>query len=243
LGTHEILQKIREVMSLYLWVNILAISVPLIASFDRRIQLHKKWKFIIPAILLSMIPYIIWDVIFTRHAFWGFNPEYLLGIDILDLPLEEWLFFIAIPYACIFTHYTLTKLYPNFRLGTLAVRSITIVLLVEFVILGIIFYDKWYTLIDVIFAFVILGVVYKFAAPLLRSFYLTFIVILIPFFMVNGILTGTGITDEVVWYNEAQFIGVRFGTIPAEDTIYAFSMILLNLLLVEVLGGKRIKMN
>ena len=143
MGTHEILQKIREVMSLYLWVNILAISVPLIASFDRRIQLHKKWKFIIPAILLSMIPYIIWDVIFTRHAFWGFNPEYLLGIDILDLPLEEWLFFIAIPYACIFTHYTLTKLYPNFRLGTLAVRSITIVLLVEFVILGIIFYDKW----------------------------------------------------------------------------------------------------
>lgn len=226
-------------MSLYLWINILAISVPLIASFDHRIQLYKKWKFVIPAIFISMVPYIIWDVIFTHHGFWGFNPDYLQGIYIINLPLEEWLFFIAIPYACIFTHYTLTRLYPGFKIGMEAMNAITVVLLVEFVVLGIIYYDNWYTLIDVIFAFIILGATYKWAAPLLQSYYLTFLVILIPFFMVNGILTGTGITDEVVWYNEAEFIGIRLGTIPAEDTIYAFSMILLNLLLVELMGWKK----
>ncbi|UTW65580.1 lycopene cyclase domain-containing protein [bacterium SCSIO 12643] len=226
-------------MSLYLWINILAISVPLIASFDHRIQLHKKWKFVIPAIFISMVPYIIWDVIFTHHGFWGFNPEYLQGIDLINLPLEEWLFFIAIPYACIFTHYTLTKLNPGLKLGMEAVKAITVVLLVEFVVLAIIYYDNWYTLIDVIFAFIILGATYKWAAPLLQSYYLTFLVILIPFFIVNGVLTGTGITDEVVWYNEAEFIGIRLGTIPAEDTIYAFSMILLNLLLVEVMGWRK----
>lgn len=226
-------------MSLYLWINILAISVPLIASFDHRIQLQKKWKFVIPAIFISMVPYIIWDVIFTHHGFWGFNPEYLQGIDLINLPLEEWLFFIAIPYACIFTHYTLTKLNPGLKLGMEAVKAITVVLLVEFVVLAIIYYDNWYTLIDVIFAFIILGATYKWAAPLLQSYYLTFLVILIPFFIVNGVLTGTGITDEVVWYNEAEFIGIRLGTIPAEDTIYAFSMILLNLLLVEVMGWRK----
>lgn len=157
-------------MSLYLWINILAISVPLIASFDHRIQLHKKWKFVIPAIFISMVPYIIWDVIFTQHGFWGFNPEYLQGIDLINLPLEEWLFFIAIPYACIFTHYTLTKLNPGLKLGMEAVKAITVVLLVEFVVLAIIYYDNWYTLIDVIFAFIILGATYKWAAPLLQSY-------------------------------------------------------------------------
>ena len=47
----------------------------------------------------------------------------------------------------------------------------------------------------------------------------------------NGILTGSGIEGNVVWYNDAQNLGVRLGTIPVEDTVYAFSMILMNLFL------------
>ena len=56
---------------------------------------------------------------------------------------------------------------------------------------------------------------------------------LIPFFIVNGILTGTGIENEVVWYNNSENLNFRLGTIPIEDSIYAFSMILMNLVLVE----------
>lgn len=220
-------------MALYLWINIFAISVPLIASFDGRIQLYKKWKAVVPAIFLAMIPYIIWDVIFTRNGFWGFNPEYLLGINIVDLPLEEWLFFIAIPYACIFTHFTWVKMFPQMRMSIDSVRIITIILAIDLIVLGIFYYDKWYTLIDVLFALMILGLVYNVATRLLQTYYLTFLVILIPFFIVNGILTGTGIEGEVVWYNSSQFIGIRLGTIPVEDTIYAFSMILLNLFIVD----------
>ena len=52
---------------------------------------------------------------------------------------------------------------------------------------------------------------------------------LIPFFIVNGILTGTGIEGNIVWYNDAENLGIRLGTIPVEDSAYAFSMILLNL--------------
>jgi lycopene cyclase domain-containing protein len=54
---------------------------------------------------------------------------------------------------------------------------------------------------------------------------------LIPFFIVNGILTGTGINEEVVWYNDEENLGIRLLTIPVEDIFYAFSLILLNLLL------------
>ncbi len=54
---------------------------------------------------------------------------------------------------------------------------------------------------------------------------------LIPFFIVNGVLTGSGIENEVVWYNDAENIGIRLFTIPLEDSAYAFSMLLFNLVL------------
>lgn len=61
---------------------------------------------------------------------------------------------------------------------------------------------------------------------------------LIPFFIVNGVLTGTGITDQVVWYNDEQNLGIRMGTIPVEDSVYAFSLILMGLGLFEYFSKK-----
>jgi lycopene cyclase domain-containing protein len=52
---------------------------------------------------------------------------------------------------------------------------------------------------------------------------------LIPFFIVNSILTGTFISGEVVWYKNSEILGIRLLTVPIEDTGYAFSLILLNL--------------
>ena len=97
-------------MSLYLVINLASISVPLLFSFHPRIQFHKEWKYAIPAILLAAIPYLIWDEIFTRAGIWGFNPTYIGDLALGELPLEEVLFFICIPYACLFTYFVLSKL-------------------------------------------------------------------------------------------------------------------------------------
>jgi lycopene cyclase domain-containing protein len=53
--------------------------------------------------------------------------------------------------------------------------------------------------------------------------------------IVNGILTGSFIENEVVWYNNNENLGLRFFTIPVEDFAYAFSMLLFNLLIIEKL--------
>ena len=60
-----------------------------------------------PGLLIMDSIYIIWDILFTYLGVWGFNNKYLIGYNIFNLPLEEWLFFICIPYASLFIHYSI----------------------------------------------------------------------------------------------------------------------------------------
>lgn len=216
-------------MSLYLWLDLLSISVPFLVSFHPRIKLYKSWRALFLALLITLVPFIIWDVYFTVQGYWGFNETYLSGIYLLHLPIEEWLFFICIPYACVFTHLSILEINPNLSLSEKVSNRITILLFTIFVLVLLFNTDKAYTAVDMIFAIITLALVKKFNPKLLQSFYLTFLFMLIPFFIVNGILTGTGIEGNVVWYNNEENLGIRLGTIPIEDSAYAFSLILLNL--------------
>ena len=67
----------------------------------------------------------------------------------------------------------------------------------------------------------------------LNHLYFSYAILLIPFFIVNGILTGTGLSNPVVWYNENEIIGFRLLTIPIEDVFYGFFLILINVFLFE----------
>ena len=216
-------------MSLYLWIDLLSISVPFLVSFHPRIRLYRRWKALFLALVITMVPFIIWDIYFTVQGYWGFNEVYLSGISLLHLPIEEWLFFICIPYACVFTHLSILEINPNLSLSDKARKMITILLFTLFALVLVFNVERAYTAVDMIFAIVTLALVTKFNPKLLNSFYLTFLFMLIPFFIVNGILTGTGIEGNIVWYNDAENLGIRLGTIPVEDSAYAFSMILLNL--------------
>jgi lycopene cyclase domain-containing protein len=204
-------------------------------SFHPKIRLHHYWKSLFSAIALSMIPFIIWDIYFTIHKYWGFNPDYLSQTYILHLPVEEWLFFICVPYACVFTHEALMVLTKNAHLTTKTTKIITVLLLLVFGLVLAFHFDLAYTAVNMIFGIIILLLAYRYNPGLLSSFYLTFLVMLIPFFIVNGILTGTGIENEVVWYNNDENLGIRMLTIPIEDSVFAFSLILLNLLLFKKL--------
>ena len=97
----------------YLWVNVAVMAVPLVASFDRRVGFVKEWKHFWPACLLTMAGFIAWDIAFTAQGIWGFNDAHLSGLGLWGLPLEEWLFFITIPYACVFTYACFKKYFPH----------------------------------------------------------------------------------------------------------------------------------
>jgi len=218
---------------LYLLLNLGSISIPFIFSFHPKLKFYKHWKSLGIGLITSMLIFIPWDVFFTKYGIWGFNEHYFFGTKLFGLPIEEWLFFICIPYACVFTHYALLHYFPKMQLHTSSVQKISYVLIGVFCIVVIFNYDKWYTLINFSMAILVLALVFKKNANILQTYYLTFLVMLIPFFIVNGILTGSFIENEVVWYNNNENLGIRLLTIPIEDTVYAFTLILINLYAVD----------
>ena len=225
--------------SLYILLNVGSFIVPFLFSFHPKLKFYKHWKYLFPSIFITMLVFIPWDVIFTINSFRGFNPDYYLEYTIFSLPIEEWLFFICIPYACIFTHYSLQYLFPNMRLSSKFSKTISYTLLVIFTLGAVVFYDKWYTVIDLAYGAILLFIVMKVSPKILESFYLTFLVMLLPFFLVNGVLTGSWIENPVVWYNNAENLGIRMGTIPVEDSVYAFTMILSSLFLMQLFSKRK----
>lgn len=217
---------------LYLAIDLGAIIIPFIYSFDKRLLFYTKWKYLIPSTLIVGALFIIWDVYFTQIGIWGFNPNYLLGIDILNLPIEEWLFFVCIPYACVFTYECIFYFIKNpFRF-----RSIYISIPILIVLSSILFFNlnKAYTASAFIVCMAVIVLAeFILKARYLSKFYFSFLIILIPFFIVNGLLTGALIPDQVVWYNDQENLGIRLGTIPVEDMFYGLSMLLGNVILYE----------
>ena len=110
---------------------------------------------------------------------------------------------------------------------------ITIIFILLLLLVIISHTDKTYTFYN--YSLVILILIYSLITQneQLRIFYITFLIILAPFFIVNGILTGTYIENPVVWYNNEENLGIRLFTIPIEDSVYAFTLILTNLALTE----------
>lgn len=220
-------------MFLYLLLNLGSISIPFAYSFDKKMRFIKHWKAVLLALTIVATVFLIWDAIFTANGVWGFNPDYHLPFLLLGMPIEEWLFFFCIPYSSVFIHYSLAYFKPNLLIPKKITRYISIGFIL--ILLPVIFInsDKIYTLVNYCFVIFVLLMGLLFGLKHLQRFYIAFLIILVPFLIVNGVLTGTGIEEPVVWYNNAENLGIRLLTIPIEDIGYAFTMLFGNVLLIE----------
>ncbi|WP_114748625.1 lycopene cyclase domain-containing protein [Pleomorphovibrio marinus] len=211
----------------YLGLMLFTVSYPLAQSFEHRIQYHKQWYALFPAILAMALVFIVWDHLFTEMGIWGFNPRYILGIYFLSLPIEEWAFFLIVPFACIFIYEVL-----NYFVKKDILKSISLPLLFLLIgmclIVGVAHLDKWYTGVSFIFTAVVLAIhLLLFRNKYFGRFFLSYLVTLIPFMLVNGILTGSWIDESIVWYNNEENLSIRIGTVPIEDSVYNLGMLLM----------------
>jgi lycopene cyclase domain-containing protein len=216
-------------MYTYLILNFLTISFPLIRSFEGKISYVSKWKYLFPAIFITGILFIIWDHYFTIMGVWRFNSAYITGFHILELPVEEWLFFLTVPFACVFI-YEVVKYFV--KADPLKNKSgiITFLLIIILLILAITNTDKIYTFTT--FSLTALCLLIHWACfknAFFGIFYITYIFHLIPFLIINGFLTYL----PVVIYNDEENLGLRIFSIPVEDTIYSMLLLLINISLYE----------
>jgi lycopene cyclase domain-containing protein len=215
------------IMSTYSWVLLLAAVPPVLLSFDKRVAFYKKWKYLFPAIMLTACCFITWDSFFTIQQVWGFNPSHIMGKYLFHLPLEEILFFAVVPYASLFTY----EVYIAW-LGYCLPARVTVFISCFLILLGIgvsiLFYSRAYTAVTFIAAGALIAFLQFYVkAEWMRAFYIAWVIILVPFSIVNGILTGSLIHQEVVWYNPLENMGIRLGTIPMEDFMYGLLLLLL----------------
>jgi lycopene cyclase domain-containing protein len=218
----------------YLLINFLTIFFPIVLSFDKRVAFFKSWRFISPALLITGLLFLFWDYLFTIYGVWSFNPEYIIGFNILNLPIEEILFFITVPFACIFVYeclnyYVKTDLLKRFS------SPISYILITFSGLMVVLYYDRVYSLITFgLLAVVLIITEFIVKSTIMSRFYLAYLVSLIPFYLVNGLLTSI----PIVMYNDAENMAIRVGTIPLEDHFYSLSMLLINILLFDYFRKK-----
>ncbi len=208
----------------YLLLDIGTLLGPLMLSFDKRVAFYRYIKYLIPAMVITGIVFIVWDVIFTREGVWEFNEQYITGIHILNLPLEEWLFFIVVPYACTFI-YAVLPAYFRIQFNARWVIGIYMALIAVLTLLALLNTDKAYTSINFGLGAIILLLIFTIKTKQTKGWYLVaYVVSFFPFFLVNGVLTAL----PVVIYNNMENLSLRMYTIPVEDSIYAMTLIFMN---------------
>lgn len=211
----------------YLLVNFICIAIPLAASFYPKHSFFKQWESFFKANLIVAVVFLIWDYFFVKMGVWGFNQDYLIGISIGNLPVEEILFFLCIPYACVFTYFSLKYLIPRNPLS-LVENYLTITLIIVLLIVAILNSNKLYT--SITFLLLTFYLTYlKFKKRNLAYHFLSYIFIFPLFLISNGILTGSFLVEPIVWYNDLENLGVRIFNIPIEDVFYGLLLIFLNI--------------
>lgn len=90
-------------MSQYMWLLLVSAAVPFVLSFYPPLKFYSFIRPLIYSIALIVIIFGSWDVFATFRGHWSFNPDGVWDLRIINLPLEEWLFFVVIPFCCLFT--------------------------------------------------------------------------------------------------------------------------------------------
>lgn len=222
---------------LYLLIDFCTVIVPFLFSFHPKLQFYKNFKaFFLSSFVVGTL-FVLWDIYFTSIGVWGFNPDYLVGVYIFNLPIEEVLFFLCVPFSCVYSYHCLNLFY-DFNMEQKNEQLVVAIFSAILLLIGFVFYYRLYTSVTFI-SLALLLVYFSFVSRTtwLGKLMMIYLFLLLPFFIVNGILTGTGLEAPIVWYNNQENLGIRLLTIPIEDMFYGFELIVLNVFFYEKWKG------
>ena len=225
----------------YILVDIFCLAGPFFLSFHKSVAFYKNFKALLIGLLFMCAVYIPWDILFTHWEIWNFNSTYTLPSKWFNLPIEEWLFFVAVPFACVFTFECVRyfkKSAPSKKFTTISGTAITLIAACLCIYAGL--KELWYTFSATLLCAALLVYHLQRKSEFLGYLLFAWFILLIPFFISNGILTGlyfykydlintskVDITEAIVRYNNKFNLGIRIWSVPIEDFFYGLAMVLL----------------
>ena len=213
-------------MSLYLYINIMIILFPLLFSFEKRIKYYSKIKYLLISILIVGSLFVFWDMFATYRGHWSFNPNYVLGIKILGLPVEEILFFITVPFSCIFAYEGIKYFLDESKLFK-EMKWPPIIFGIGFLLFALLPIGGEYTSLALASVGLTLIFISFFMLELFSSklFWIYTSFSLVVFLIFNYLLTSIPIVE----YSPSAITNFRVITVPIEDFMFNFSMLTLYL--------------
>ena len=224
-------------MDLYVRIDLLVLALPLALSFDRKVAFWKKWPQVFAAIGVVVLVFGAWDAWMAARGIWAFNPDLAGTWRFLHLPMGEWLFFVCVPYACLFVLECVRAYLPDraIRIPAGACHALA----AFFGVLAIMYRELGYTATVFLACGLVAAALQAFAPATARSrnFWIGLGLTYLPFLIANGFLTGL----PVVLYDDAENLTVRVGPIPLEDFFFSFAMLALAVLVHDRVGAARRK--
>jgi lycopene cyclase domain-containing protein len=236
--------------STYFFVLAITFTAPFILGFHPSVHFNQQWRKIAKGLFWIGCVYIPWDIVKTYFGVWSFNQSYISGIFFFNLPIEEVLFFVTTPFACLFTFASFQYHWPkliksasNLNYGKMA-KALYVVLIVLALLVLIQKPFGWYTASAILAALVTTTLAFrKLPSMTFTQAVISWMVLLIPFYICNGILTGlhfweypfwnsdsTAIKDAVVLYNNDENCGMRIWSVPLEDFFYGIGFFWISVL-------------
>jgi lycopene cyclase domain-containing protein len=224
----------------YFIILVCSLAGPLALSFDKKVAFYKKWKYVFAAMILPALFYIIWDGYFASQSIWFFNANYIATkTNNYNLPLEEVLFFFVVPYCCTFVYECVRCYFPKLQSNK---KADMVLLIIGFVLFIIGFftlklrYTSYTSIFLALFIFIVLACRKYFSSFNSSAFLVSYCIILVPYFVVNGFLTAI----PVITYNDTENLATRIFTIPVEDMFYGMLLVMMNVVGYEKLQQKKL---
>lgn len=214
---------------IYLLINLALLLLPVLLFSIRQLNFTDNSKFIILAVLISVFAFSIPTEFMTQLKVIVFNPPYLSGMTLWQLPVEELLLLFLLPLTGIAVYLFLNHRFPDNgpEKYSLAFSNIMLGVCIAMLYFG---HQKLYTLFtfSILFVF-ILYIEYVNSIRFMYRFYRAFLVTLIPFYIVYGVLANL----PVLQYNSAETLNFNQFNIPFETPFYFMGMLLLSVYLFE----------
>lgn len=199
----------------YLIFNLLIFFLAFLPKMVFFRELFKYDKKILKSIIIAAFVFIIKDI-FSNNFFWKFNDDFILGIRLFGLPIEEIMFFFTVSYSTLFVYMMIEKFFNNKKIkikpSLFKLFSVTLFL---FLLVVFINHKLYFFYISSFWYLTLIFIKNQLSVNLIRFYGVIFFLTLI----FNFYLTAR----PVVIYNENYLIGIKILTIPIEDFIYSFS--------------------